>query len=189
MNISEKVKSTVEDAARHIGIDTKSKDPSVKTEKPVAKEAPHASFAHVDYSKLTLPKPAIAAATVKALHAASVTMKDPSVKKDLAAAKTASAPLITSGGATIGAAVAGGKAVVTMVQGAETMAGSLGTGQVELTPIGAASFALAEVGFVGSSLTLKAELPKAIHDARVAAPVIREAAHHLIETFKQNLGR
>ena len=88
-------------------------DHSVKTEKPVAKEPPHAAFAHVDYAKLALLKPAftVASETAKTMHAASATMKDPSVKKDLAAAKT------------------------------------------------------------------------------VAAPVVREAAHHLIETFKQNLGR
>lgn len=192
MNVSEKLKSTVEDAARHIGIDTKSKDHSVKTEKPVAREAPLASFAHVDYSKLAILKPTtspVGSATLKAVHAAATTMKDPSVRKDLAAVKTVAAPLIMSGGATIGAAAGAAKAVITMVKGAETMAGALGSAQVELAPIGAASFALAEVAFVRSALDLNKALPKAIHDARVAAPVVREAAHHMMETFKKNAGR
>ncbi len=191
MNIGEKLKARFADDAHSLGIDTKSKDHSVKTEKPVAKEPPHAAFAHVDYAKLALLKPAftVASETAKTMHAASATMKDPSVKKDLAAAKTVAAPALMSGGAMIFTAARASKDVLTMVKGAETMVAALGTAQVELTPVGAASFLLAEVDFVRQTAALSKEVPKAIHDVRVAAPVVREAAHHLIETFKQNLGR
>jgi hypothetical protein len=190
MNVGEKLKSRFEEDVHCLGIDTKSKDHAVKAEKPVAKEAPHASFAHVDYAKLALLKPAatIGSGVVKAFYAASATLADPSVKKDLAAVKTVAAPLIKSGGATIATAAVATKCVLTMVNGAETMAASLGTAQVELTPFGAASFAVAEVGFLASTVKLAEEVPKAIHDGRAAAPVVREAGHHVIETFKKNLG-
>ena len=191
MNVGEKLKSRFEEDAHCLGIDTKSKDHSVKAEKPVAKEAPHASFAPVDYAKLALLKPVspIGSGVAKAAHAASVTLADPAVKKDLAAVKTVAAPLIKSGGATIATAAVATKCVLTMVNGAETMVAALATAQVELTPFGAASFAVAEVGFVGSALKLAKEIPKAIHDGRAAAPVVRDAAHHVMETFKKNLGR
>ena len=191
MNVGEKLKSRFESDAHCIGIDPPSKDHSGKTEKPAAKEAPVASFAHVDYGKLALLKPAsaIASGTTKAIHAASVTLKDAGVKKDLGAAKVATLPLVTATGAVIADAAGAMGASIAVSLAVQSMAGAGVSGQEELTPLGAAAFACSEVTFLKQTNSLRQDLSKAMDAGRAAVPVVREAAHHLIEAFKHNLGR
>ena len=185
MNVGEKLKSRFEEDAHCLGIATKSKDSPVKAEKPVAKEPPHASFAPVDYAKLALLKPVSPA---KAFHAASATLADPSVKKDLDAVRVAALPLVNATGAAVGDAAAAMGAAIGVSLALQAIVASGVTGQEELTPLAAGALVCCEVGFLKQAHSVYKDVSEVIDAGRAAVPVAREGAHTVMETLKKNLG-
>ena len=212
MHVGEKLKSAFEAAHQAIETEEKKLQKDVATVKSVLREIPR-TLGHVDYTKLALkPTQTIGApagvraakATVRAVKAAIhgaekeitrdargavATVKDPKVEASVGAAITASVPFVKSAGATAYAGSLVVRDVPRMADALDTVLGGTVTGQPEIALPAAVDLVLTTAQTIGDSVKLVRAESKAARDLHAAAPVIRGAAHEIVDTFKKSTGR